>query len=62
MSVIRLFRIGPGQVDEFTGTTDTIDKPVRAFFDRNLEASLGVRGRIRPRRWKNAPPVRILKH
>jgi len=43
MSDIKLFRIGSGKVDELTGTTDTIEKSVQTFFEKNLEALLGVR-------------------
>ncbi len=43
MSDIKLFRISSGQVDELTGTTDTIEKSVQMFFEKNLEALLGVR-------------------
>ena len=43
MSDIKLFRIGGGKVDELTGTTDTIEKSVQTFFEKNLEALLGVR-------------------
>jgi hypothetical protein len=43
MSDIKLFRISSGQVDELTGTTDTVEKSVQTFFEKNLEALLGVR-------------------
>lgn len=43
MSDIKLFRVSSGQVDELTGTTDTIEKSVQTFFEKNLEALLGVR-------------------
>jgi hypothetical protein len=43
MSDIKLFRISSGQVNELTGTTDTIEKSVQTFFEKNLEALLGVR-------------------
>jgi predicted transport protein len=43
MSDIKLFRVGSGQVNELTGTTDTIEKSVQTFFEKNLEALLGVR-------------------
>ncbi len=43
MSDIKLFRISSGRVDELTGTTDTIEKSVQTFFEKNLEALLGVR-------------------
>lgn len=43
MSDIKLFRIGAGMVDELAGTTDTIEKSVQTFFEKNLEALLGVR-------------------
>jgi predicted transport protein len=43
MSDVKLFRIGAGTVDELTGTTDTIEKSVQTFFEKNLEALLGVR-------------------
>jgi predicted transport protein len=43
MSDIKLFRIGAGKVDELPGTTDTIEKSVQNFFEKNLEALLGVR-------------------
>jgi predicted transport protein len=43
MSDIKLFRISDGKVDELTGTTDTIEKSVQIFFEKNLEALFGVR-------------------
>ena len=43
MSDIKLFRVGAGRVDELTGTTDTIEKSVQTFFEKNLEALFGVR-------------------
>ena len=43
MSDIKLFRITSDQVSELTGTTDTIEKSVQTFFEKNLEALLGVR-------------------
>jgi len=43
MSDIKLFRVGAGKVDELAGTTDTIEKSVQTFFEKNLEALLGVR-------------------
>ncbi len=43
MSDIKLVRISSGQVDELAGTTDTIEKSVQTFFEKNLEALLGVR-------------------
>jgi hypothetical protein len=43
MSDIKLFRIGAGKVNELTGTTDTIEKSVQTFFEKNLEALLGIR-------------------
>jgi predicted transport protein len=43
MSDIKLFRVSSGQVNELTGTTDTIEKSVQVFFEKNLEALLGVR-------------------
>ncbi len=43
MSDIKLFRISSGQVDELAGTTDIIEKSVQSFFEKNLEALLGVR-------------------
>jgi predicted transport protein len=43
MSDIKLFRVSSGQVDELLGTTDTIEKSVQIFFEKNLEALLGVR-------------------
>jgi len=43
MSDIKLFRISSGHVDELTGTTDTVEKSVQTFFEKNLEALLGVR-------------------
>jgi hypothetical protein len=42
MSDIKLFRIGAGTVDELTGTTNTIEKSVQNFFEKNLKALLGV--------------------
>jgi Endonuclease NucS len=43
MSDIKLFRVSAGQVDELAGTTDTIEKSVQTFFEKNLDALLGVR-------------------
>lgn len=43
MSDIKLFRIGADQVDELDGTTDTIEKSVQTFFEKHLDALLGVR-------------------
>ena len=43
MSDIKLFRVSSGKVDELTATTDTIEKSVQVFFEKNLEALLGVR-------------------
>jgi len=43
MSDIKLFRIGSGQAEELTGTTDTIEKSVQVLFEKNLERLLGVR-------------------
>lgn len=43
MGDIKLFRVSAGKVDELTGTTDAIEKSVQTFFERNLEALLGVR-------------------
>jgi RecB family endonuclease NucS len=43
MSDIKLFRIGSGQINELTSITDTIEKSVQTFFEKNLEALLGVR-------------------
>lgn len=43
MSDIKLFRISSGKVDELIGTTDTIEKSVQVFFEKNLAALLGVR-------------------
>jgi predicted transport protein len=43
MSDIKLFRVNAGKVDELTGTTDTIEKSVQIFFEKNLESLLGVR-------------------
>lgn len=43
MSDIKLFRVSSGSVDELTGTTDAIEKSVQTFFEKNLEALLGVR-------------------
>jgi hypothetical protein len=43
MSDIKLFRVNAGKVDELTGTTDTIEKSVQTFFEKNLESLLGVR-------------------
>jgi predicted transport protein len=43
MSDIKLFRVGTGKVDELPGTTDTIEKSVQTFFEKNLETLLGVR-------------------
>jgi predicted transport protein len=43
MSDIKLFRISSDRVDELSGTTDTVEKSVQIFFEKNLEALLGVR-------------------
>jgi predicted transport protein len=43
MSDIKLFRVGNGSVNELTGTTDTIEKSLQTFFEKNLEELLGVR-------------------
>ena len=43
MSDIKLFRISSDQVEEITGTTDTVEKSVQIFFEKNLETLLGVR-------------------
>jgi RecB family endonuclease NucS len=43
MSDIKLFRIGTDKISELTGTTDTVEKSVQTFFEKNLEALLGVR-------------------
>lgn len=43
MSDIKLFRVNSGKVDELAGTTDTIEKSVQTFFEKNLESLLGVR-------------------
>lgn len=43
MSDIKLFRIGSGQAEELTGTTDTVEKSVQVLFEKNLERLLGVR-------------------
>jgi tyrosine-protein phosphatase YwqE len=43
MSDVKLFRVSSGQVDELTGTTDTIEKSVQAFVEKNLETLLDVR-------------------
>jgi hypothetical protein len=43
MGDIKLFRVSAEKVDELTGTTDTIEKSVQTFFEKNLEALLGVR-------------------
>jgi predicted transport protein len=43
MSDIKLFRVGPGKVDELVGATDALEKSVQTLFELNLEALLGVR-------------------
>ncbi len=43
MSDIKLFRVNAGKIDELTGTTDTIEKSVQTFFEKNLKSLLGVR-------------------
>jgi predicted transport protein len=43
MGDIKLFRVGGDKVGELAGTTDTIEKSLQTFFERNLEALLGVR-------------------
>ena len=37
MNEIKLSRTTSGQVDELTGTTDTIEKSVQTFFEKNLQ-------------------------
>lgn len=43
MGDIKLFKVGGDKVDELTGTTDTIEKSLQMFFERNLEVLVGVR-------------------
>ena len=43
MGDIKLFRVGGDKVAELAGTTDTIEKSLQTFFEKNLEALLGVR-------------------
>jgi predicted transport protein len=43
MGDIKLFRVASSKIDELVGTTDTIEKSLQVFFERNLEALLGVR-------------------
>lgn len=43
MGDIKLFRVSGSSVNELTGTTDTIEKSLQIFFEKNLEQLLGVR-------------------
>ena len=43
MNEIKLSRTTSGQVDELTGTTDTIEKSVQTFFEKNFPGLLGPR-------------------
>jgi RecB family endonuclease NucS len=43
MSDIKLFHVSTNKVEELIGTTDTIEKSVQTFFEKNLEVLLGVR-------------------
>jgi predicted transport protein len=43
MSDIKLFRLGPGSVDELRGESVQIEKSLQTIFENNLEALLGVR-------------------
>ena len=43
MGDIKLFRVGGSHVEELAGTTDTIEKSLQIFIEKNLEALLGVR-------------------
>jgi len=43
MGDIKLFRVANGQVNELSGTTDTIEKSVQTQFEKNLDVLLGVR-------------------
>ncbi len=43
MSDIKLFKVSSTGVDELVGTTDTIEKSVQVFFEKNLDVLLGVR-------------------
>lgn len=43
MSDIKLFRVSAGTVSELMGATDTIEKSLQTFFEKNLEQLLGVR-------------------
>lgn len=43
MGDIKLFRTASNKIDELLGTTDTIEKSLQVFFEKNLEVLLGVR-------------------
>jgi predicted transport protein len=43
MGDIKLFRVASNKIDELVGTTDTIERSLQVFFEKNLEALLGVR-------------------
>jgi predicted transport protein len=43
MGDIKLFRVASNKINELVGTTDTIEKSLQVFFEKNLEALLGVR-------------------
>ncbi len=43
MGDIKLFRVASNKISELVGTTDTIEKSLQVFFEKNLEALLGVR-------------------
>ena len=43
MGDIKLFRTASNKIDELVGTTDTIEKSLQVFFEKNLEVLLGVR-------------------
>lgn len=43
MGDIKLFRAASEKIEEIAGTTDTIEKSLQVFFEKNLEALLGVR-------------------
>jgi predicted transport protein len=43
MGDIKIFQVSSGTVEELTGTTDTIEKSLQIFFEKNLERLLGVR-------------------
>lgn len=43
MADVKLFRLANGGVSELPGTTETVEKSLQTFFEKNLEPLLGVR-------------------